>query len=320
MAMNNAEAKPMAEEEIVYALAASPDFAADGICFAARSSGLYRSDDGGITWRNAYASLDLKEPLTTMAVAVSPDFRSDRRVFGGVMGGVMCSSDGGEHWSASLFRTPPPLISALVISPDFASDGTLFAGTMEDGVFRSADRGGHWAAWNFGLLDLSILCLAISPGFAGDETLFAGTDSGIFRSTNGGRAWRETDFPGELAPVLSLALSPDYPSSGIIFAGTESNGLYRSNDRGKTWVRLGEGIIEDSVNCVLLSPEFPTRPEILAVLSSALLFSPDGGETWRVWKEGMSIDQGITTALAPCGLGPSAPLLIGLVGGQVLRL
>ena len=70
-------------EDYVYALAASPSFAQDGICFAARRSGLYRSDDGGITWRSAYGSLDLEVPLTTLAVAVSPAFESDRSVFAG---------------------------------------------------------------------------------------------------------------------------------------------------------------------------------------------------------------------------------------------
>ena len=38
-------------QDAVYALATSPEFARDGVCFAARNSGLYRSDDGGGAWR-----------------------------------------------------------------------------------------------------------------------------------------------------------------------------------------------------------------------------------------------------------------------------
>lgn len=69
--------------EIVYALAVSPDFAVDRVCFAARSSGLYRSEDAGRTWCAAYDSLALPVPLATSAVAVSPGFASDGTVFAG---------------------------------------------------------------------------------------------------------------------------------------------------------------------------------------------------------------------------------------------
>ena len=90
----------MAEEtqvqDIVYSLATSPDFEQDGVCFAARPSGLYRSDDGGLTWQPAYASLGLETPLTTVTVAVSPNFGADRSVFAGVPGGILRSVDGGH--------------------------------------------------------------------------------------------------------------------------------------------------------------------------------------------------------------------------------
>jgi len=307
-------------QELVYSIATSPNFAQDGICFAARSSGLYRSEDGGASWRFTYDSLDLEAPLATTAVAVSPDFESDRTVFAGAPGGVLRSFDGGENWHITILRSPPPLASTLAVSPNFAQDSTLFAGTVEDGVFRSADRGRRWSAWNFGLLDLNVLCLAISPDFANDETLLVGTETGIFRSTNGGRAWRETDFPVDFAPVLSLALSPNYADDGTLLAGTESCGLFSSQDRGHTWTHLGKDTIVDAVNSVVLSPEFPTKPDILVVLSTALLISRDGGQSWTDWKAGLSIEQGLASVAAPQGLDPEAPLLVGTVGGELLQV
>ena len=314
----------MAEEtqtqDIVYSLAVSPNFAQDGVCFAARHSGLYRSDDGGLTWEDAYASLELDMPLPTAAVAVSPSFEADRRVFAGVPGGVLRSVDGGHNWYIATLPSPPPFVLTLAVSPDFAHDGVLIAGTMEDGVFRSADRGSRWSAWNFGLLDLNTLALAISPDFANDETLFVGTDSGIFRSTNGGRAWREVDFPTDLAPVLCLALSPNYAVDGVVFAGTESCGLFCSRDNGNTWLRLGEEVINDVVNSVVVSPGFPARPDVLALLADALLLSSDGGRSWSDWRAGLPTDQGLASVAAPCGLDPKAPLLVGLVDGGVLRI
>lgn len=307
-------------QDITYALATSPNFAQDGVCFAARGSGLYRSDDGGRTWHFTYDALNLEAPLATLAVVVSPNFEIDPSVFAGAPGGILRSLDGGQDWHIATLPSPPPVVSDLVISPDYVQDGTLLAGTLEDGVFRSADRGNHWAAWNFGLLDLNVLCIAISRQFTNDETLFVGTETGIFRSTNGGRAWREVEFPIEFAPVLSLALSPAYADDGVLFAGTESYGLFRSDDRGRTWVRLGERVITDAVNAVILSPEFPAKLDILVMLNAALLVSRDGGESWSDWKAGLTLEQGSVCAVAPDGLDPGATLLVGLAEGGVLRI
>lgn len=306
-------------QDMVYSLATSPVFARDGLCFAARPAGLYRSDDGGLTWQSAYASLELQKPLTTVAVIFSPDFERDHSLFAGVRGGVLRSVDGGRHWYVSSFD-PPPFVSALVVSPNFAQDGTLLAGTLEDGVLRSGDRGEHWTAWNFGLLDLNVLCLAISPSFAGDETLFAGTESGIFRSTNGGRAWREVEFPMEYAPVLSLALSPGYATDGLLLAGSETNGLFISRDRGATWERLGQKALGKEVSSIALAPRFPDQPDILVVSDNAVLISRDGGATWADWPEAASFSGEVVAVAAPQGLEPGALLLVGLTDGRVVRV
>ena len=105
----------------VHALAASPTFAKDGICFAAHTAGLARSVDGGRTWRDAYTALDLQAALTTAAVAVSPDFAADRTLFAGAVGGVLRSHDGGETWTVAALPPPPPFVTALAVSPNYAS-------------------------------------------------------------------------------------------------------------------------------------------------------------------------------------------------------
>jgi photosystem II stability/assembly factor-like uncharacterized protein len=306
-------------QDIVHTLVASPGFAQDGVCYAARQCGLFRSEDGGRTWHCVYDSLNLEGDLVTTAVAVSPDFESDRSVFAGTHGAVLCSADGGESWKVVPLASPPPIVSTLVVSPSYVEDGTLLVGTMEDGVFLSSDRGSRYHRWNFGLLDLNVLTMAISPAFAVDETLFVGTESGIFRSTNGGRAWREVGFPIDYAPVISLALSPNYANDGVLFAGTESSGLFHSGDKGQTWLRIGEKAIADAVNAIVLSPEFPDEPSVLVALSTALLIARDGGQSWTNWKEGLELTQGVSAVAAPQGLAPDAPLLVGLVGGDVLR-
>lgn len=306
-------------EDYVHAIVASPECARDGICFAARASGLYRSSDGGASWRSAYDALELSEELATPAVAVSPTFDTDRTVFAGISGSILRSLDGGATWEASTLPLPPPLVSCLAVSPNYAIDGVVFAGTMEDGVCRSADRGAHWMLWNVGLYDPHILALAVSPSLENDNTVFAGTESGVFRSTTGGRSWRELPFPDEFAPILSLAISAAYTFDGVVFAGTESHGVFRSADRGQTWARLGEGVINDSVNQIILGPNYPAIPHLLALTSEGLFISRDAGGAWSPWPLESPSDEAWAAVAAPFGLDPGAVLLVGTVDGRVLR-
>jgi photosystem II stability/assembly factor-like uncharacterized protein len=230
-------------QDVIYALAVT-----DGVFFAGRASGLYRSDDGGHSWHNAYETLNIELPLATTALAFH-----GQNVFAGVKGGILRSGDGGHTWFTAALQGPPPLVVALAISPNFIEDGILLAGTAEDGVYSSTDRGSHWTPWNFGLIDLNIFSMAISPDFTQDQMVFVGTESGIFRSKNGGRAWRALPFPPEAAPVLSLGVSRDFASDNCLYAGTEANGLYVSTDRGQSWQASHLPENSSAVNAIAVS-------------------------------------------------------------------
>jgi photosystem II stability/assembly factor-like uncharacterized protein len=305
------------DQDIVYALAASPRFAQDGVAFAACQSGLYRSRDGGHTWKEALASLDLAQPLAVTAVAISPDFRSDHTVLAGAQGGVLLSTDSGRRWTTVLLPPPAPNISSVAFSPNFAEDGCLFLGTLEDGLFRSTDRGRHWSASNFGLLDLNLLCLALSPAFAADETLAVGAESGLYQSTNAGRSWRELEFPLEWAPVLSVAYSPNYASDGTLFAGSETSGLLRSLDRGLTWTRLGKTALAAEVNAVVPVAAASGQLHLLALLPETLVVSRNAGRTWAA-AGACDPDGTFTAVVAPAGLAPSTTVVAGLSNGCLL--
>ncbi len=300
----------------VYALAASPNFAVDSICFAAGDQGVYRSDDGGVTWNAALASLNLAEPLPATTVVLSPEFPTDQQLFAGVPGGCLRSSDGSASWVATVFPAPPPTISQIVISPNVAVDKTVIAGTTADGMWRTTDGGADWYPWNFGLFDLHVVSLAVSPDFAHDQTVFVGTETGLFRSTNGGRSWRELALPAWCAPVISLAIAPNIASDQMLFVGTEAHGLWRSHDGGMTWEQLAADQIQGAVSNIVLIPEDPVKPHLLVVASN-LLISRDGGTTWVL---SGSPDIGaaeILAVAAPMGLHRGVPLLVALESGGV---
>lgn len=297
--------------ELVNALAVSPLFAEDGICFAACGSGLLRSADAAASWHPAYAALAPAAPLATTAVALSPAFASDASLFAGVEGAVLRSADTGTTWQVARLPEPAPLVTALALSPAFASDASLFAATLADGVFRSEDRGHTWHAWNFGLLDQRALCLAVSPCYADDQTLWVGTASGLFRSHNGGRSWREQTLPCGHVPVLSLALC----AGGALLAGTEGAGCWVSLDQGRAWRALELPTPDGAVNALLPAEHFPAAPELLVLLDDRLLHSDNAGRSWS--ERGPT---GVVAVAAPLGLGPDTPLLAGLAGGALARL
>src|SRR5262245_18250448 len=301
-----------ATQEYIYALAADPDFSTSGICFAAHTRGVSRSEDGGASWHSAFDALGLETPFQATSVAVSPCFRSDGLVLAGLPGCVARSTDGGMRWSILALPAPPPLVSSLAISPNVAHDGIGFAGTMEDGVFLSNDRGEHWEAWNIVLLDHHVLCIAVSPAFACDRKIFVGTESGIMFSTNAGHFWRETAFSAEAAPVLSLALSPAFAQDGTIVAGTAEHGLFVSNNGGQDWQANHMCGDESAINAVLLAPQFPEQPQLLALLDDTLQISRDGGQSWAACIDNGQTISGITAIAAPFGLEKDSLLLTGL--------
>jgi photosystem II stability/assembly factor-like uncharacterized protein len=289
------------QQDAVYALAES-----NGTLFAARLSGLYRSDDGGASWHNTFESLD--QLLAATAVAVSGN-----TVFAGVNGAVLRSEDAGTNWQIVGLASPAPHVVALAISPTFSEDGFIAAGTAEDGVFISNDGGLHWTAWNFGLIDQHCIALAISPDFAHDRTLFVGTESGIFRSQNGGKGWQELAFPMASAPVISLAISPNFVLDGQLYAGTEHSGLYTSDDRGITWQLVANTPTESAINALQFATQ--SADTLWLLLEDQVLQSFDGGASWQQ-RQQFSPDQLAMTLCADS----ATTAWVGFADGSVLKV
>lgn len=312
--MNN-EAPPMDSDsnDYVYQFATSLDD-----WYAACASSLYRSSDQGASWKSAYASLELKDPLSTLCVVAPIGPEEQPYVFAGLNGGLLRSTDGGETWESAPQPSPSPIFSSLVPSPDFAQDGTLFAGTLGCGVLIYKSYGSQLSMWNFGLLDHEILCLEVSPNFIEDHTIFAGAQSGLFLSTNGGRSWRDIDLPVGYEPVLCLAISPDITRDGLLYAGTESKGILCSSDFGKKWKLLDEGVLTKPINSILLSPKYPKSPDLLIVHGDDPLQSLDGGHSWEPWRTDSLGSLDVSAILAPEGFGNGVLAAVGLFDGGII--
>ncbi len=116
-------------------------------------NGVYRSDNGGISWTSYGTSgdeqgltdlrvqdLELVEELTPALLFVATNG-----------GGIFRRADGDPVWTEINVGVENFFVLSLVSDPDFPDKDTIYAGTNGGGVFKSIDRGDTWAEANFGL-------------------------------------------------------------------------------------------------------------------------------------------------------------------------
>src|SRR5579884_1704791 len=79
-----------------------------------------------------------------------------------------------------------------------------------------------------------------------------------------------------------LALDPQQPAE--VYCGTFGQGLWRSNDAGKTWENVGTNTIGEQVMSVAISPLERSNGHSVIYAGtepSAIFRSQDSGATWR---------------------------------------
>ena len=171
--------------------------------------GVYRSDDGGKSWRN----MGLKKSEHIGRIAIDP--RDSNVVFVAAQGplwssggerGLYKTTDGGKTWKAVIAGTEHTGATDVAISP--SNPDTMYAATWqrrrhfytlinggpESALYKSVDAGASWIKLRNGLPqgDLGRIGLAISP--ANNNVVYAtveasGNLSGIFRSADRGATW-----------------------------------------------------------------------------------------------------------------------------------
>lgn len=305
------------------------------------TTGLFRSDDGGQSWRDLSASLP---PLPVRAVAVSPNFDEDQTLLASLLqpgqtGGLYRSTDGGQSWSAAMAGLRDLWVEGLFVSPNFDEEGLLFARTTYGGLHQSLDRGQSWTALAEldpnGLFPTATTAQAAAFSDKGvvlvsqdlDQPL-AGSPAALTSETDG--LFLTTIEPdGSLSewlrvldgPAGTLALSPD-GEVGLAFG---ASGLWRSVDGGLSWAAAGAGLSGiDNLKPgeIFFSPNFETDQTIYFFfrdefgLTPGLLFrSRDAGQNWQPWQP--PAEAGKITALT---FSPEGELLLGNAGGEISRM
>ena len=260
----------------------------DDSVYAATSSGLFRSVDGGETWN------DLGVPQREVfAVLESPD--GERLYAGTHPAHFYVSTDGGESWreresllelpSYDTWRTPrhrdEGRVHSLGAHPD--APERVVAGIEVGGVLRSDDNGHAWTEYRDGVHDDVHHVLVVGPA-----EYIASTGGGLYRTRDAGRSWTRLDddldrsyFMEAFAHNGRLYTAGAAPPPAWDGERGPDAVLYESTDGGDSFetVSLPDGI-EDSPLVFAWAASDGENNDVFAATYDGHVLTRDAGE-WR---------------------------------------
>ena len=273
--------------------------------------GVYRSDDGGKSWKN----MGLKTSEHIGKIVIDP--RDSNVVFVAAQGplwsaggerGLYKTTDGGKTWKAVITVSENTGVSDVAFDPSnpdvmYAAAWqrrrhfyTLVNGGPESAMYKSTDGGNSWTKLKSGLPpgDLGRIGIAVSP--ADTNIVYAtveasGNLSGIFRSKDRGATWEK------MSPNIAQAMY----YGNIITDPKDVDRLYIPNvvfqvsdDGGKTQKPLGEKLKHVDNHAIWVDPK--NTDYYLVGCDGGIYESFDRGENWN-FKANLPIAQFYEVAL-----------------------
>lgn len=243
---------------------------------AAASGGIWKSEDGGTSWRPIFDDQDVSS-IGALAVApTNPEIvwagsgETNVRSNISIGNGIYKSVDAGKTWQHMGLRKTGR-IGRIVVHPQnpdivyVAALGTIYGPQQERGIFKTTNGGKTW-----------------------ERSLF--TDSG----TGGIELTMNPKNPD----ILIAGMWPITLKTWERTSGGPNGGLYMSRDAGKSWRKLTDGLPQGDIGNVSVDYA-PSNPDIVYALletdqhkfGGVLWRSDNGGEKWRI----VSYDQEYNT-------------------------
>ncbi|MGA2866101.1 MAG: hypothetical protein ABSF95_16635 [Verrucomicrobiota bacterium] len=279
------DAKPLT----VYALNTSTGF------HPPHSDTVYRSDDGGESWRTTYFMDPRFERYN-----VAPDY---------VTASTGQSFKGGEApFGAAVCNTDAERVILVRNECHVTHDGgqSWFGGHTYPAPGQKPKPGSAWAC--NGLVVTTTWHYYVDP-METNRHYIAYTDLGLARSLDGGQSWvwwdskswtpwrntcYELAFDPDIAGKLWGAFSDvhDIPNDNIISERHGHNrpgGVCVSSDFGASWRSEARGLPLKPVTSIVLDARSPQNARTLyaGVFSEGVFKSTDGGRTWTAKKSGL---------------------------------
>jgi len=280
-----------------------------------KERGVFRTRDGGQSWQHV---LSVSPRVGAIEVILHPNdaqvlfavtWERDRKAWNnreyGPGSGLHISTDGGTNWrrvtggiptgdigriGIGIAPSQPQTMYAIVDNHELDNSGKRI-GSM---LFRSDDSGNTWRHVNTAPLASRIgydLCEVIVAPDNPDEVWVTGHY--LLHSTNGGKTFaRVGGMVRSVLPNPSRTLHLDHhefwidpEDSNHLLLGTDG-GLYRSRDRGNSWLRINNLPIAE-VYALTIDQADPYNIYI-GTQDNAALFgpangsvAPDAAETWQ---------------------------------------
>jgi photosystem II stability/assembly factor-like uncharacterized protein len=234
---------------------------------------MFRSDDGGVTWRGI-------------------DGYNDHPMY--------------LKWNPSGGGTPDgPVLSSVNVDPRDAKH--IYMVTSDGGAFETFDRGGSWRSLNKGVeanflpdpypeYGQDVHCLALHPAMP--DRLYQQNHCGIYRVDRPDENWIRigNNMPKQIGDIgFGIVVHPRDPDTAWVFPmdgttvwpRTSPDGkpaLYRTSDAGATWARQDRGLPRENAWFTVKRQAF-CADDIEPV---GVYFGTTSGEVWMSPNEGRS--------------------------------
>lgn len=246
--------------------------------------GIYRSDDGGDTWKN----MGLPESGHIGRIIIHPD--DSDIVWVAALGhlyseneerGVYKTTNGGKRWKKvldivdhgkhigvvdlAIDPTDPAILYAAAYDK-VRRPWTFNAGGPGSGIYKTEDGGRSWAQLAGGLPSgmLGRIGIAVSP--SNPETVYANIENNNIEGVSDDERYRQ----------LLNGIPPEGSEKG--------DEVYRSDDKGRTWRKVspdGEDVGGGPAYYYQQMAINPIDPDHVYVLGVRMWETVNGGEEWR---------------------------------------
>jgi photosystem II stability/assembly factor-like uncharacterized protein len=277
----------------------------------ATGGGLWKTTDGGMSWKAVTDGLIHHSSVGAVAVSASnPDVvyigTGEADIRGNIIqgGGAYKSTDGGKTW-AHVGLADTQVISKIRVHPTnpdvvyVAAFGHHAAPNPDRGVYRSKDGGKTWEKILFrdnktGANELvidpknpQVIYVALWEAYRNAfEMSSGGPGSGIFKTTDGGDHWTEISRnPGlPKATLGKIGFSVSGADSNRLYAQIEAEdgGFFLSDDAGATWTKVNErrDLRQRAFYYSRVYAD-PKAKDTVWVLNVNIYKSTDAGKTWK---------------------------------------
>lgn len=213
------------------------------------------------------------------------------------------SDNNGENWNLI------GGLNGMPISAFAKYNDNVFAATSRDGVYFSADNGSTWKPANNGIKGNDFHVLSYN-----NSRLFFGGNSGLYLSSDQGQSWKSIIANNTFnLGIIALTVNGDdfYVSAGNgfyvsndngkswnkknfnnssddlvtslvncgnnIFAATQSKGIYKSTDKGNSWIPVNKGL-----QYLMIGSLYSDGKNLFTGTGGSKFYiSTDNGENWN---------------------------------------